>query len=199
MSAADDSTLALYGYPACPYCALVLRAVRELNAPVELRDTLVDPAYRNAALEGTGRTTVPVLRIDGGDETRWMPESEDIVAYLYERFGNGRKPSSFDTLKLQRGATMLMWALLVAGLFVPEQQPWFWLGACLVGTARSVLNGVRTRAWFHFAIAGVFGFACASILLRELGVADVPWWYAAYGLVGLLAVLGLVFRRRKAT
>jgi glutathione S-transferase len=199
MSAAEDSTLTLYGYPACPYCALVIEAVRDLEAPVELRDTLVDPAYRKAALQGTGRSTVPVLRIDEGGETRWIPESKDIVDYLYERFGNGRKPGAFSGMRLQRGATMLMWLLLVAGLFVPEQQPWLWFGACFVGIARSVLNGVRTRAWFHFAIAGVFAFACASILLRELGVADVPWWYAAYGLVGLLAVLWLVLRRRKAT
>lgn len=198
MSDAEDSTLTLYGYPACPYCAMVLGAIRDLKAPVELRDTLVDPAYRKAALEGTGRTTVPVLRIDEDGETRWLPESKDIVDYLYERFGDGRKPSAFSAIKLQRGATMLMWALLVAGLFFPEHQPWLWLAACLVGTGRSILNGVRTRAWFHFAIAGVFAFACASILLRELGVADVPWWYAAYGLVGLLAVLWLFFRRKAA-
>ncbi|MFK8003559.1 MAG: glutaredoxin family protein [Polyangiales bacterium] len=198
MSDAEDSTLTLYGYPACPYCAMVLGAIRDLKAPVELRDTLVDPAYRKAALEGTGRTTVPVLRIDEGGETRWMPESKDIVAYLYERFGDGRKPGALSGMKLQRGATMLMWSLLVAGLFFPEQQPWLWLGACVVGTARSILNGVRTRSWFHFAIAAVFAFACASILLRELGVADVPWWYAAYGLVGLLAVLWLFFRRKPA-
>lgn len=196
MSDAEDSTLTLYGYPSCPYCATVLGAIRDLKAPVELRDTLVDPAYRKAALEGTGRTTVPVLRIDEDGETRWMPESKVIVDYLYERFGDGRKPSAVSAIELQRGATMLMWALLVAGLFFPEQQPWLWLGACLVGTGRSILNGVRTRAWFHFAIAGVFAFACASILLRELGVADVPWWYAAYGLVGLLAVLWLFFRRK---
>mgnify|MGYP003677429562 CR=1 FL=1 len=174
MSAAEDSTLTLYGYAACPYCALVLGAIRDLKAPVELRDTMVDPAYREAALEGTGSTMVPVLRIDEGGETRWMPESKDIVDYLYARFGDGRRPSALSSIKLQRGATMLMWSLLVAGLFIPEQQPWLWLGACLVGTTRSILNGVRTRAWFHFAIAAVFAFACVSILLRELGVAGLP-------------------------
>lgn len=170
----EDSTLTLYGYAACPYCALVLGAIRDLEAPIELRDTLVDPAYRQAVIEATGRGTVPVLRIDEGGETRWMPESEDIVEYLYTRFGDGRKPGALSSVKLQRRATLLMWALLVAGLFVPEQQPWLWLGACLVGVARSVMNGVRTRAWFHFAIAAVFAFACVSILLRELGIANFP-------------------------
>ena len=197
MSAGEDSTMTLYGYPACPYCADVLGAIRDLKAPVELRDTLVDPAHRDAVVDAMGRGTVPVLRIDEEDgTTRWMPESKDIIEFLYERFGEGRKPGALSPLKLQRGATALMWGLLVAGLFLPEQQAWFWLGACAIGSARSVLNGLRTRMWFHFAIAGVFAFACASIVLRELGVADVPWWYAAYGLVAVLAVLWLLFRRK---
>lgn len=38
-------------------------------------------------LAGGGRIKVPCLRIDEGGETRWIYESEDIVAYLDDRFG----------------------------------------------------------------------------------------------------------------
>lgn len=91
-SAADGTKgLALYGYPACPFCRRVLSAIAELGLDIPLRDTMQDDAHNAALFEATGRETVPVLRIEEADgSVRWMPESLDIVHYLRERFGGAR-------------------------------------------------------------------------------------------------------------
>lgn len=85
MTTAPD--LALYHYDSCPYCAKVRRALQRLGVEVELRDVLEEDEHMDALVKARGRRTVPVLRIQkpGGDE--WMPESDDIVAYLQKRFG----------------------------------------------------------------------------------------------------------------
>jgi glutathione S-transferase len=38
-------------------------------------------------LQGSGRATVPCLRIQRGDEVEWMFESADIMQYLAQRYG----------------------------------------------------------------------------------------------------------------
>ena len=86
-SAGKQGTLALYGYPQCPFCARVLQAIEELDVDVPLRNTMQEPSYRAAVVEATGRGTVPVLRIDGEDgEVEWLPESADIIRYLVDRY-----------------------------------------------------------------------------------------------------------------
>ena len=83
-----EERLALYGYPQCPFCARVLGAIEELGLDIPLRNTMQDPEARAALIEAMGRGTVPVLRIDeAAGETRWLPESADILRYLIERFG----------------------------------------------------------------------------------------------------------------
>lgn len=194
--------LALYEYDACPDCQRVLAAIADLGIAdeVELRDTLVDTRWRKELVAEVGRATVPVLRIEepqeGGEpEVRWLPESRQIVAYLYERFGEGKKPPVLEAALIHRVATMAMWALLGAGIFFVEMQPALWFSACLIGAVRSVHNWWRTRFWFHGVIGLVFLLACASIVLRAYQVVDLPWWYAAYGLIALLLIGGLVYRR----
>ena len=195
--------LALYKYDACGYCQRVMRAIADLGLEdrVELRDTLVDTRWRKELVAATGQATVPVLRVEepseeGEPEVRWLPESRDIVAFLYERFGDGKKPPVVEAMLAHRVATMAMWALLGAGVFFTELQPVLWFTACLIGAARSFHNLWRTRTWFHGAVGLVFLFACASIALRAYRLVEIPWWYVAYGLVGLLLVGGLVYRRR---
>ncbi len=85
---APEETLSLYQFQACPFCARVRRVIEELNAPVEYRDIFENPTYRDELITARGRPTVPVLRCDAGDSSRWMPESADIIAYLRERFGS---------------------------------------------------------------------------------------------------------------
>ncbi len=79
--------LALYQYNSCPYCARVRSAFEELGLEIELRDTIAERERALEVVRATGRSTVPVLRIEEEDGTvRWMPESRDIVAYLRQRF-----------------------------------------------------------------------------------------------------------------
>jgi len=80
--------LTLYGYPHCPYCSRVLRAIDSLGLEIPLRNTMEDPESREALVSAMGRGTVPVLRIESPDgEVEWLPESADIIRYLMSRFG----------------------------------------------------------------------------------------------------------------
>lgn len=83
--------LSLYAYPSCPFCRRVSRAIEELGLDIEYRNIHQSREHHQALLGARGRGTVPVLRIEQGDgEALWMPESADIVDYLYEHFGEGR-------------------------------------------------------------------------------------------------------------
>lgn len=82
--AGGEAKLSLYYYPECPYCQLVLRAIDETGARVELRHIWDEPKHRIDLQAVRGRTTVPVLRIEDAGGDRWMPESRDIAAYLRE-------------------------------------------------------------------------------------------------------------------
>lgn len=72
--------LDLYYYDECPYCQIVLRAIKDarLEAHVQLKNTMDDPANREFHKRTTGRTTVPCLYVDGVP----MFESRDIAAWL---------------------------------------------------------------------------------------------------------------------
>jgi glutaredoxin len=79
--------LSLYQFYACPFCVKTRRALHRLNLPIELRDAQERGGrHRADLLEGGGRVKVPCLRIEsaGGDE--WIFKSDEIIAYLEERF-----------------------------------------------------------------------------------------------------------------
>jgi glutathione S-transferase len=81
----------IYGYPQCSFCRRVIDAVSSLGLEIPLRDTLKDADHRSDLLEAMGRTTVPVLRIEGeAGDLKWLSESADIVRYLTDRFGGER-------------------------------------------------------------------------------------------------------------
>lgn len=81
------SGLSLYHFERCPFCVMTRREIQRLNLPIEERDILKEPEFRQQLLEGGGRTTVPCLRIESDTGVHWMYESRDIIAYLEERFG----------------------------------------------------------------------------------------------------------------
>jgi glutathione S-transferase len=92
----------------------VRRALADLGVEVEMRDVQRDAEAHAALVAARGRGSVPVLYIE--DTDTWMPESGDIVRWLYARFGNGRKPP----LRLRLGpqlplllaaAVLLAWLL----------------------------------------------------------------------------------------
>ena len=80
--------LSLYQYYACPFCIKVRREIKRLNLPIEYRDAQPkDSAYRQELTQATGKSKVPCLRIKQADgEVRWLPESNDIIAYLRKQF-----------------------------------------------------------------------------------------------------------------
>ena len=77
-----NPTLSLYYYDSCPFCVMVLRILDEVSVPVELRNTLKHPQYREELLINGGKTQVPCLKIDTNSETKWLYESLDIINYL---------------------------------------------------------------------------------------------------------------------
>lgn len=80
--------LSIYGYPQCPYCRRVLKAVSSLGLEIPMRNTLQDEDHHRELMAAMGRGTVPVLLIEEpAGEPKWLPESADIVRYLEERFG----------------------------------------------------------------------------------------------------------------
>ena len=84
----DAAALALYQFHACPFCVKTRRAMHRLNVPVALHDAKRDPQAREQLLAGGGKVKVPCLRIEEAGGTRWMYESNDIIAYLEKRFAN---------------------------------------------------------------------------------------------------------------
>jgi len=86
-----EKALELYEYEGCPYC----RKVREALTALDL-EAIIFPCPRG------GTRFRPVVRAAGGKEQfpylvdantgRSMYESDDIVRYLFERYGSGARP-----------------------------------------------------------------------------------------------------------
>jgi glutaredoxin len=92
---AETRELALYQFPACPFCVKVRRAIQRLGLNIELRDAQSDRENRNALIEGGGKPQVPCLRIPHPDgSVEWMYESADIIRYLEKRFGDNPSRSA---------------------------------------------------------------------------------------------------------
>jgi glutaredoxin len=80
-------SLALYQFSTCPFCIKVRQEMRRLSLPIEKRDAQHNTANRDELLQGSGATKVPCLKISQANgETRWLQDSNAIVAHLRERF-----------------------------------------------------------------------------------------------------------------
>ncbi len=80
-------SMSIYQYFACPFCIKTRRTVHRLNIPLEYRDAQVRGGeHRNTLEQEGGAIKVPCLRIDNADETTWLYESNEIVAYLNQQF-----------------------------------------------------------------------------------------------------------------
>lgn len=114
-----DRALTLYHFRGCPYCARVDRAIQDLGLDLARKDTQQDPEAHQALLAARGRGTVPVLHIQDGDHTTWMPESADIIRYLYAEYGNGRTPplmTRVNPMALAIAVGLALWFVLRAVL-----------------------------------------------------------------------------------
>jgi len=80
-------SLVLYQFRTCPFCIKVRKELKRLSLNIEKRDALKDPAARAELQENGGEIKVPCLCItnEHGHQT-WLYESDDIIAYLHERF-----------------------------------------------------------------------------------------------------------------
>ncbi|MGF1703923.1 glutathione S-transferase N-terminal domain-containing protein [Photobacterium makurazakiensis] len=78
----------LYQFDACPFCVKVRRAAKRLNLPLDTIDAK-QSVHEQALVAGGGKRKVPCLRIEeeSGDIT-WMYESNDIIAYLEQRYAS---------------------------------------------------------------------------------------------------------------
>lgn len=84
---AETSRLALYQFPACPFCIKTRRAMRRLSLNIELRNAQPEGEHRTELLEGGGKVQVPCLRIRNTEgQEEWMYESRAIIDYLEARF-----------------------------------------------------------------------------------------------------------------
>lgn len=83
----DAAALSLYQFHACPFCVKTRRAIHRLNVPIALHDAK-NPQEREHLLAGGGKVKVPCLRIEEAGGTRWMYESNAIIAYLEQRFAS---------------------------------------------------------------------------------------------------------------
>jgi len=82
------SDLVLYELEGCPYCAKVTNKLAELGLEYESITVPGSHADRTEVEEVSGQTGVPVL-VDETHGVEGMPESDDIVAYLEETYGEG--------------------------------------------------------------------------------------------------------------
>ena len=80
--------LVLYHFEGCPYCTLVRREIDALGLAIEMRDIRKNAVFHDELVRGGGKKQVPCLRIENaGGPVTWLYESQDIAAYLCERFG----------------------------------------------------------------------------------------------------------------
>ncbi|WP_459879492.1 glutathione S-transferase N-terminal domain-containing protein [Halorubrum gandharaense] len=81
------TNLTLYELEGCPYCAKVTDTLAELGLEYESIMVPRSHAERTEVEEVSGQTGVPVL-VDEEHGVEGMSESDDIVAYLEETYGD---------------------------------------------------------------------------------------------------------------
>lgn len=75
--------MTLYELPGCPYCAMVIDKLHELNLNYESIKVPKPHSQRTNVKEVSGQTSVPVL-VDGDVV---LADENDIVNYLAEHYG----------------------------------------------------------------------------------------------------------------
>lgn len=80
------SHLTLYVSDTCPYCLKVKRHIKLLNISCTHKNLSRTHVYQKELICGGGRAQVPCLRIENNKQTRWLYESQDIIAYLDRKF-----------------------------------------------------------------------------------------------------------------
>ena len=77
----------LFSLRGCPFCAKVKQKLDDLGLEYESREVPANKRDRTEVKEVSGQTGVPVL-VDRDNGVTGMAESDDIVAYLKETYGD---------------------------------------------------------------------------------------------------------------
>ena len=84
----ETSTMVLYHYETCMFCARVKSTIRQLKLNIHTRDVHLNDDHMKDLVTNGGKPTVPCLRIGQQDGTSiWLYESNDIKNYLLQKFG----------------------------------------------------------------------------------------------------------------
>ncbi|MFT4520650.1 MAG: glutathione S-transferase [Halioglobus sp.] len=98
--------LQFYDIENCPYCRLAREALTELNLDAEILPCpKKGERFRPALVERGGKAQLPYL-VDPNTGVE-MYESLDIVAYLFETYGQREMPAKWKVGKLQTFGSML--------------------------------------------------------------------------------------------
>ena len=85
---AGMAQIEVYTLPGCPYCRKVKKKLNSLDLAYEEHRVPARHSKRTTVEELSGQTGVPVL-VDEEHGVDGMNESDDIVAYLEETYGDG--------------------------------------------------------------------------------------------------------------
>ncbi|MFB1065175.1 glutaredoxin family protein [Natrinema sp. H-ect4] len=80
--------ITMYDLPGCPFCAKVRSKLDDLELEYDTIEVPRSHAERTEVEDVSGQTGVPVI-VDEANDVDGMSESDDIVAYLEETYGNG--------------------------------------------------------------------------------------------------------------
>lgn len=81
--------LVLYQFKTCPFCIKVRQEMRRLSLDIAKVDAQHPGPARTELGQSGGQTKVPCLKItDASGSSRWIYDSEKIIAYLRSRFAS---------------------------------------------------------------------------------------------------------------
>lgn len=83
----QTANIELYQFFGCPFCIKTRRAIRKLGLNIDTRNAQAPGQYRDELLKEAGKVQVPCLKITENGKVSWMFESDEIIAYLQQRFG----------------------------------------------------------------------------------------------------------------
>jgi glutathione S-transferase len=106
VGARPEKTLELYEFENCPFCRKVREALSVLDLEADVRPCPKrGPRFREAVKQRGGKAQFPYL-IDPNTGVE-MYESDDIVRYLFDRYGDGRVPLAL-SLPVVRDVTAVL-------------------------------------------------------------------------------------------
>lgn len=92
--------LTLYYKPTCPYSRDVLAEAERLGISFDLKDIAHDETVCDELIAKGGKKQTPYF-VDAEHNVA-MYESQDIIKYLHEHYGNGTEPREFGGLRIHR-------------------------------------------------------------------------------------------------